>query len=171
MARGRKPTAITLARDKAIEKAGGIEAVYSLVESGMTMAQICEQLQIDTGRVSSHAMRQLLKRDAARWDTAKEASVEALAERAYEEFGAEAPVTAADSSWRANKSKYWTWLAGVRGGMNESGVTINIQSLHLEALKAAGSRQVLQTQRGPANATRAFLEAGPVVNAEVVTDE
>jgi hypothetical protein len=169
---GKSATAVTIARDRAIEKAGGLDAVYAMAGAGMSMPEICAELGIDTGRVSSHAVRQLLKRDPDRWAAAKEDSADALAEKALEALGTEEPATTAAARWRSDKSGWYRWMSEVRGGLKgQGGVTINIGALHLEALKAAGSRQVIQTQRGPADATKAFLEAGKIVDAEILQDD
>jgi hypothetical protein len=168
---GRQPTEITLARDAAVEKIGGIDKVYDMVAAGMLMPQIAEALGISTSRVSAHSVRQLLLRDDEKWEAAKKASADALAERGYEVLGEEAPVTTADAKWRSDRSKWFQFFSQQRSGMREQkNMTIHIGELHLSALKQAGSRQAIR-QRGPADAARAFLQSGPVLDAEILNDD
>lgn len=135
-------TALTKKRDMAITEAGGADTLYGLVESGKTHREIANALGLDGGDYTTQrAIREYLRRDPDRYEDARRESAEALAERAGEVYGDEAPVTSADAKWRHDLSGYWRWLAETRDpSIRQAGVNVNVDvgSLHLDALRTSG---------------------------------
>lgn len=144
-----RTTALTLQRDAAIERIGA-DAVYGMVASGRSLREIAETLGLPSDHKSRWAISQWITRDTERYDEARAASVDALAERAGEVYGETRPVDSADAKWRNDRSGYFRWLAEIRaigfGDRNGVTVKVDIGQLHLDALRSAG-RQELNPDR------------------------
>jgi hypothetical protein len=133
-------TALTRKRDAAIEEAGP-DAVYGWVSEGLSIREVANELGLDgTDQNVRWSVRNWLRRDEDRYNEAKAASVDALAERAYQIYGDEAPETTADGTWRDRKAGHLRWLADLRAGRNKDGVNVNlsVNELHLDALRKKG---------------------------------
>lgn len=155
-------SAISDARDAALAPLGGVDALYDFVAAGMTFGEICKELGLPNDAQHQQSLRKLARRDPQRYDEAKQQSVERLQEKAGEVYGETAPVTSADAKWRNDRSNYYRWLAEWRGGILEKSavaVNVDIGQLHLEALRAAGSRTTTEQRRAIPNAAATFISA------------
>jgi hypothetical protein len=144
-----RSTALTRSRDAAIAEVGE-EAVYDMVATGMTHREIANALGLDGDKHNAQrAVAKWLRRDPDRYEAAKRASVDAIAEKAGEVYGEEAPESTADAKWRNDRSGYFRWLAELRSGVNRNGINVNLDigALHLDALKRAGSMEGAQQER------------------------
>jgi len=153
-------TALTRALHAALEDQGGREALYRMVEGGLSAREICGVLGIErTDETAQAAIYRELNKDPDRYDRAKRASAEALAEKAGAVFGEDAPVTSADAKWRSDRSGYYRWLSELRSGRQPGGVNVNVDlgALYLGALQERGSMD-LNPDRVPPTTIEAEYE-------------
>jgi hypothetical protein len=168
MAKGKTgpSTALAEKRDAAIEKAGGNETLLEHVAAGLSWKEVAAAVGLEPTEVNAGAIRRRLSRQAPdELEEAKRASVDAIADRATEMYGTEAPTNSADAKWRNDRAGHLRWIADLRGGRTKDGITLNIGQLHLEALQAAGRRPEGWQLTRETNPTRRLLEA------EVIEDE
>jgi hypothetical protein len=143
MAKGKTgpSTALAEKRDAAIEKAGGNETLLEHVAAGLSWKEVAAAVGLEPTEVNAGAIRRRLSRQAPdELEEAKRASVDAIAERATEMYGTEAPTNSADAKWRNDRAGHLRWIADLRGGRDKGGNVYNIGQLHLDALRAAGRR-------------------------------
>jgi hypothetical protein len=166
-------TALATRRDTAIEAAGGNDALLELVAGGLGFREIAERIGLEGSEVNQAAIRRRLARQCPDdYEEAKRASVDAIAERAAEMYGTEAPTNSADAKWRNDRAGHLRWLAEIRGGRTQDGTVINVGQLHLDVLRAVGSMDHNPDyirRRGPADPAGAFM-AAEVIDAEVIED-
>lgn len=149
-----RSTALTRSRDRAIEKAGGVETLYGWIEGGETLMGIAGRLGLDTNDAASKsAVLRVLSSDPERYEAAKRASVDSIAEKANT-FDRGVPESSAEAAHNRDESGYWRWLADMRAGRNEGvNINLNVGDPHLRALKMLGSPQRVR-------ATQEFEDAG-----------
>jgi hypothetical protein len=167
---GRKPTALTKSRDKAVADAGGLDVLYAHLAAGQSINAICKAIGLPVDMASYKTVHELMTRDRERYDAARRESADAHAELAGAVYGEEAPESTAKAKWLHDRSGWHRWMSDLYSGRldkSNAGVTLNIGALHLEALKASGSIRNLEARRVPMSAADRMLESGQVVEAEV----
>lgn len=154
-------TALTRKRDAAIAEAG-VGAVLALVRAGLSMREIAGRIGLEATPENGARVSDWLRNNAdGDFEEARRDSADALAEKAFDLYGDRAPVTSADAKWRNDRAGHVRWLAELRSGMRDkNGVTLNVQQLHLEALREAnGNHRSNRDQSATEVAGQVPLEA------------
>jgi hypothetical protein len=130
---------------KAIAKAGGDEVIFDQIAAGLPMRAVAEPFGYSRQMIYAwiHAGGDERR---AKWREAKELASHVLVDEAGEILDGEVPITSAHASHLKARAEHRRWLAGVWNRKDfgtEDGkidVNLNIGSLHLDALRQAGSR-------------------------------
>jgi transposase-like protein len=130
---------------KQIENLGGGDYIFARIADGDSIAQIARDLEVSRQQIYRWADAVPERRDQMKM--AVQMSADALAESAGEVLdslvGADS-LSSADVSLASHRAQYRRWLAGVRnrdvyGDSSGPTVQINVGSMHLDALRMAGS--------------------------------
>lgn len=161
---------------KAIEECGGEEYIWERVADGDSMKTIAQSLGFSRGLLYKWINRDKERR-RAKLKEARELSADAHAEDAGEvldDLSEQPGVTSAEVQLANARANYRKWLAGVRnreeyGERQQAGITVNVGSLHLDALRAAGSME-LSPPSADGDGEPELLEA-EVVDAEAEAED
>ena len=158
--RGRKAGEASFADTIVAE--GGDEVVFRRVAAGETVKSIMASYGRDRDcwytwvRAGGEGRRR-------RWEEAKQQSADALVDEATEILDGAADATAtAQVTIAKERASHRRWLASVRdrdayGDRNSPAVQLNIQALHLDALRKMGSMDLLPSAPGQ-RSSRFFAE-------------
>ena len=136
----------------AIEKAGGDDVIFDQIASGVKMKAIMDPFGYSRQMIYAWIKRGGPERHE-RWQEAKEMAAHALVDEAGDILDADGVVvtSSAQASMLKSRAEHRRWLAGVYNRKeygDETGkidVQLNIGALHLDALRAGGTRKpVLQ---------------------------
>jgi hypothetical protein len=132
----------------AIEKVGGDDHIFDQIADGAPMRKIAEPFGYSRQMIYAWIHMGGPEREK-RWEEAKQTAAHALVEDAGDILDAARPVTSAEASHLKARVEHKRWLASVFNRKvygDDSGkidVNLNIGQLHLDALRAAGSRPAL----------------------------
>jgi hypothetical protein len=140
-------------RGTTLDERVDLEEFLRLVAEATPMGKIAEHFGVH--RVS---LFRWLKADEERhrqYEAAKEASAEALVDRASDLIETAEPETTAEVSWAKEKVGYWKWLAGKRSAeYDDRRAHLNVEGnfdfglSYLAALRELGSSDNYPTQPG-----------------------
>jgi hypothetical protein len=145
--KGRAPKAGGMSFAAKIAAEGGDEVVFRRVAAGETIASIMESYARDRDCWYTWIRAGGDKR-RTRWEEAKKQSADALVDRAGEILdGAADANSTAQVMIAKERASHRKWLASVRdretyGDRNGPAVQVNIQQLHLDALRKLGSMEL-----------------------------
>ena len=151
------PSRPQLARlSDAIEKAGGEDAIFSLIADGEPMRVIADKLGTSRGMVY-HWIHAGGGEREQRWEAAKEIAAHVHVEDAGEILDTAPGITSADVSLARARAEHRMHLAAMfnrraygedkAAGVN---VQIDIGQLHLDALRSSVQRPALRAAEAPA---------------------
>jgi hypothetical protein len=135
----------------AIEKIGGDDVIFDQIADGVPMRKIAEPFGYSRQMIYAWIHMGGPEREK-RWEESKQTAAHALVEDAGDILEAGRPVTSAEASHLKARVEHKRWLASVFNRKvygDDSGkidVQLNIGQLHLDALRAAGSRHTIQAE-------------------------